>query len=250
MKNTVWLLAVLIFLVSYQCKKEKAPESLNLENVEKIASDSLKTYEVVELNTDISHLTEKERAMLLLSIKASEIMDEIFWMEAYGDKKELLAKAPARYKDYIKINYGTWDRLNDMKPFINGFGEIPPGANFYPKDMTAAEFDSAKLPEGKSLYTMVRRDETGKLYTIPYHEYFSAQITKAADLLRRAASYAENPEMKKYLEERAKALETDEYYASDIAWMDMKTNRLDFVVGPIETYEDQLFGYKAAHEAY
>lgn len=239
-----------ILSLFHHCKKETTPESLENTEIVEVKNDSLKTYAKVRLDSDISHLTEKERAMLILFIKASEVMDEIFWEEAYGDKKQLLSRAPARYRDYIHINYGPWDRLNDMKPFIDGFGEKPLGANFYPKDMTKEEFEKSNLPDGKSLYTMIRRNEQGNLYIIPYHEYFKNRIAKATDLLRRAAAYADDPGLKNYLELRAKALETDQYFESDLAWMNMKTNRLDFVVGPIETYEDQLFGYKAAHEAY
>lgn len=249
-KSVVLALFTGITISLINCKKEAAPENLKDSEIVEVKNDSLKTYAKVRLDADISHLTEKEKAMLILFIKASQIMDEIFWQEAYGDKDQLLAKAPARYKNYIQINYGPWDRLNDMKPFINGFGEKPLGANFYPKDMVKEEFEKASLPEGKSLYTMVRRDDWGKLYTVPYHEYFKTEIAKAADLLRRAAGYADDPGLKNYLELRAKALETDQYFESDMAWMNMKTNRVDFVVGPIETYEDQLFGYKASHEAY
>ena len=252
MKKNIVVLSVIAFSsLVYNCKKENSEikSSENSEVVE-VKNDSLKTYAKFRLDADISQLTEKEKAMLILFIKASQIMDDLFWQEAYGDKEQLLNKVPVRYKDYVQINYGPWDRLDGMKPFIDGFPEKPLGANFYPKDMTKEEFEKANLPEGKSLYTMVRRDDSGKLYTIPYHEYFKSEIAKATDLLRRAASYAEDPDLKNYLEQRAKSLETDNYFESDLAWMKMKNNRLDFVVGPIETYEDELFGYKATHEAY
>lgn len=232
------------------CKKE----TKQVENKEQLPEmeviDSLKSYATVRLDADISHLTDKEKAMLVLFIEASQIMDELFWYEAYGNKEELLAKVPNRYKNYVIINYGPWDRLDDMKPFLNGFGEKPAGANFYPFDMTKEEFEQANLPEGKNPYTFVRRDENGKLYTIPYHVHFKDQIAKAASLLRKAATFSEDAGLKNYLELRAKALETDQYFESDIAWMNMKTNRLDFVIGPIENYEDQLYSYKSAHEAY
>lgn len=254
MKRTI--LAGIAFLavgtIILNCKsnqKENEPIISTLEEQNEIL-DSLKSYATVRLNADISHLSDKEKAMLVLFIEASKIMDDLFWLEAYGDKNELLERVPSRLKNYVEINYGPWDRLNDMKPFLKEFGPKPLGANFYPADMTKEEFEQANLPEGKSAYTMVRRDENGKLYTIPYHEYFKDQISKAASLLRKAATFAEDEGLKNYLNLRAKALETDDYFESDIAWMNMKTNRLDFVIGPIETYEDQLFGYKAAHEAY
>src|SRR5690606_16431863 len=120
-------------------------------------------------------------------------------------------------KNYTIINYGPWDRLNGNAPFVPGFEAKPKGANFYPADMTAEEFEKANLPQGSNPYTIVRRDENGKLYTIPYHEHFKSQIKKAADLLRRAASFADDSGLKKYLNLRADALENDDYFASDIA---------------------------------
>lgn len=204
-----------------------------------------------KLTTDLSVLTEKEQQMLPHLFKAANIMDEIFWMEAFGDKESVLSQAtePAMEK-FIKINYGPWERLNANKPFLDGFGDKPAGANFYPVDMIKAEFEAWGEPSKTSLYTLIRRDENGKLKAIPYHEAFKDQIAAAVGAIRQAAELAEDPGLKRYLELRAEALLTDEYYESDVAWMDMKTNTIDFVVGPIENYEDQLYGYKAAHEAF
>lgn len=238
---------VLTSILFTQCKKTDS-ETVNSDSTE--SAESLKSYATVRLETDLSHLSENEKEMLKIFIEVSDIMDDLFWYEAYGDKEELLSKVPGSLRDYVEINYGPWDRLNNMKSFVNGFDDKPLGANFYPMDMTAEEFEEANLHDGKSLYTFVRRNEEGNLYTIPYHVQFKEKISKAAELLRQAAGLAEDPGLKKYLELRATALETDEYFESDIAWMDMKTNQLDFIVGPIETYEDRLFGYKAAHEAY
>lgn len=243
------LILSIISATSCKNKENQAPNTTDKPEIV-FTDDSLKTYAKVKLTTDLSQLNEREKAMLILFIKAAEIMDELFWHEAYGDKNELIAKTPEELRNYVEINYGPWDRLDNNRPFLTGFGPKPLGANFYPVDMTREEFEKANLKNGKSLYTMVRRDENGKLYTVFYHEYFKKQISKAVELLRRAATYAENPELRNYLLLRAKALETDDYYESDIAWMDMKTSRIDFVVGPIETYEDELFGYKASHSAY
>ncbi len=240
-----------ICLVFIHCKKEPTtPNVVDGKKQEVVTLDSLKSYATVRLETDLSHLSDKEKAMLVIFIEASQIMDELFWYEAYGDKEELLSKVSGATRNYVEINYGPWDRLDNMTSFVKGFGPKPLGANFYPLDMTIEEFEKANLPNGKSQYTFVRRNEDGALYTIPYHVQFKDQISKAAGLLRKAATFAEDEGLKVYLETRAQALETDQYFESDIAWMNMKTNRLDFVVGPIETYEDQLFGYKAAHSAY
>lgn len=204
-----------------------------------------------KLTTDLSVLSEKEKEMLPLLFEAAKLMDEIFWMEAYGDRDELLSKDWDEYtRKFILINYGPWERLNDNKPFLEGYGPKPAGANFYPVDMTKTEFEDWNNDTKTSLYTLIRRGEDGNLESIPYHIAFKEQVVKAADLLKRAAVLAEDPGLKNYLEKRADALMTDEYYDSDVAWMDMKNNTIDFVIGPIENYEDALFGYKAAHESY
>lgn len=250
MKKTLLSLAIIGgILFTTQCKPNKEVEQTDIV-MDTTPTDSLKHYAKVTLQADTQHLSEKEKAMLLLFMQAADIMDELFWMQAYGDKENLLKQVPDNLKNYTLINYGPWDRLNNNSPFVPNFGPKPKGANFYPVDMTVEEFEAANLPDGKSPYTIVRRDDAGKLYTIPYHQFFKSQISKAADLLRRAASYADDEGLKNYLNLRAKALETDNYFESDIAWMNMKNNRVDFVIGPIENYEDELFGYKTSYEAY
>jgi hypothetical protein len=204
-----------------------------------------------KLTTDLSVLTEKEKQMLPLLIQAAQIMDEIFWIEAFGDKQLLMDSLKDEFtKKFVTINYGPWERLKDNEPFIPSFGKKPLGANFYPTDMTKEEFEAFNAKDKTSLYTMIRRDSTGKLISIPYYQFFKDKITKASELLIKASELAEDDGLKKYLTLRAAALLNDDYFASDMAWMDMKTSGIDFVIGPIENYEDALFGYKAAHEAY
>jgi hypothetical protein len=208
-------------------------------------------YAPFTLTTDLTVLTEKERLMIPILIEASKIMDGLFWIESYGDKEELLGRLPDEVvRDFAMANYGPWDRLNDNKSFVPEFDDKPLSANFYPHDMTKGEFNEADLEDKESLYTIIRRDDAGKLISIPYHKFFKEKIEKASQLLAEAAQLAEDEGLKKYLELRSEALLTDEYQASDMAWMDMKENTIDVVIGPIETYEDKLFGYKAAHEAF
>lgn len=216
-----------------------------------IIQEKVDAFAQFTLTTDLNSLTAQEKEMIPLLIEVAQIMDNIFWKEAYGDKEALFSgiEDPAM-KDFLMINYGPWERLNENEPFLEGVGPKPAGAQFYPEDMTKEEFESWDHPEKSSLYTMIRRDNEGKLTAIPYHTYFSEEIGKAVELIRKAAALAEDAGLKNYLELRATALETDDYLASDMAWMDMKTNNIDFVVGPIENYEDALFGYKAAHESY
>lgn len=219
--------------------------------------EKLAQYTTVHLTTDVSALSEVEREMIPILVEAADAMTEVFWQESYGDKEELLSSLddPAA-RAYAVINYGPWDRIAGNEPWLPGAGPKPAGANFYPADMTVEEFEAAAeaAPDGgealRSLYTMVRRDDTGGLVAIPYSEFFSDSHALAADRLRAAAALAEDPGLQRYLELRAEALLTDEYQASDFAWMEMKDNGIDVVIGPIETYEDQLFGYKASHEAF
>ena len=211
----------------------------------------LDKYTEVTLSANLDHLSENQQKMVGLMIDAAKIMDGLFWYEAYGEPGQLLdtLSSPSA-KSYARINYGPWDRLNGNAPWLAGVGAKPAGANYYPTDMTKEEFEAAALEHKTSLYTFLRRDESGSLTTVWYHEMFAEQIQKASALLREAAELAEDPGFKEYLNLRAEALLTDEYQPSDMAWMSTKTNALELVIGPIETYEDQLFGYKAAHEAY
>jgi hypothetical protein len=217
----------------------------------------LARYTRVRLTTDVSQLTPNERRMIPLLIDAAKEMDAIFWMQAYGDRDALMQRiTDPRVRQYADMNYGPWDRLENDQPFVAGISAKPEGANYYPAGMTKAEFDAEVAKGGpradslKSLYTLVRRDGSGRLYTVPFHVAYAPYLQRAADKLRQAAALADDPGLKNYLTLRADALLSDDFQASDLAWMDMKNNTLDVVIGPIETYEDALYGYKAANEAY
>jgi hypothetical protein len=211
----------------------------------------LSIYAPVTLKADISHLSAKEKQMLPLLFDAAAIMDEIFWQQTIGNKDAFLARInDENARKFALINYGPWDRLNGNKPFIAGIGAKPLGANFYPVDMTKEEFEAFDNPDKTSLYTLIRRNDDSSLRVVWYHQAYASQVKKASDLLKQAAALAEDAGLKKYLELRAEALLTDKYQESDFAWMDMKTSNIDFVVGPIENYEDAMFGYKAAQEAF
>lgn len=215
------------------------------------ANNQLQKYTEVSLTTDVGKLSENDKKMIPLLIDAAKAMDDVFWKEAYGNKDSLLNNIKdENLRKFTIINYGPWDRLNNNESFVSGIGEKPAGANFYPPDMTKEELDTSKVQDLKSQYTLVRRDTGGNLYAVPYHEAFASEHQLAAAKLKEAAKYAVDPGFKKYLILRAEALLNDNYQPSDLAWLDMKNNSLDIVIGPIETYEDRLFGYKASHEAY
>jgi len=216
-------------------------------------------YATVRLTADLSALSQNQRLMLPLLIDAAKHMSEAFWVQSYGDRRALLATiGDARRRRLAEINYGPWDRLSDNRPFVPRVGSKPKGANFYPMDMTKEEFEQAVAADSSqarrltSLYTMVRRDDAngGRLKAIDYHVFFRSHLEPAAAKLREAASLAEDAGLRRYLERRARALLTDDYQPSDLAWLDMKDNGIDIVIGPIETYEDALFGTKASFEAY
>ena len=234
------------------CPAEKQPPTKPMSIEQRVAG-----YASFPLEADLSRLSDKQRQMIPLLIEAADVMDDLFWMQAYGDKRELLrGVTDPDTRRYVEMNYGPWDRLQDNTPFVDGVGPKPAGANFYPADVTSDEVEAAAAvseESGKalrSLYTLVRRDATGRLIAQPYHQAFKPQLEVAAQKLRAAAALAEDAGLRRYLVSRARALLDDNYRPSDFAWMEMKNNAIDVVIGPIETYEDQLFGYKAAYEAY
>lgn len=257
MKKISFLLTFVIFVTTlYSCKEDKTKdENQAMEVTQKDSMDNniqkkVDEYAKVKLTSDLDEISDNQREMLVHLLEASQIMDTLFWVQAYGDPTKLLdSLKDEAVKQFMEINYGPWDRLDNDKPFVNGIGEKPKGANFYPDDMTKEEFDKADLPDKESLYTFLRRDDEGKLYTLPYHEKFEKELKRAAQLLRKAADLAEEKSFAHYLNLRADALLDDEFRESDLAWMDMKDNEFDLVIGPIETYEDQLFGYKSSYEA-
>jgi hypothetical protein len=253
-----WTAATGIGLSLAGCQREPSkagaspPAGSNSPIEQKLAQ-----YTTVRLPTDLGKLSENERRMIPLLIDAARAMDAIFWQQAYGNRDSLLQSItdPAIQR-YIEINYGPWDRLANNEPFVENIGPKPEGAGFYPRNMTKDEFEAAakRSPAaGKTLrsqYTVVRRDSAGALVAIPYHQAFSDRVAVASAKLIEAARLADDSGLRRYLELRARALETDEYQASDLAWLDMKNNTVDVVIGPIENYEDQLFGYKTSNEAF
>lgn len=231
--------------------KTDAPEPENAPYTSLISDAERAMYTTVRLTTDTAALSPEDRKIIPLLIEAGKIMDELFWRQSWGDRDELLSRIPdEETRTFATVNYGPWNRLNNNASFIQEIGEKPAGAQFYPADMTKEEFEAWDNPHKSSLYTLIRRDEQGKLFHQYYHEAFQEEVSRVAKILREAAAITENESFKFYLEERARAFETDRYNPSDIAWLNLSSNHIDVILGPIETYEDQLFGFKAAHECY
>ncbi len=251
MKKLLILAGALIITASCTNKTTEEKNVITEDSKKSEIQMKVDEYATFRLTADLSALSENQKKMIPILIEAAKIMDGIFWKEAYGDKEALMQQIDDEAtRRFTEINYGPWDRLDADSPFVEGIGPKPAGAQFYPEDMTKEEFEAWENPDKSSLYTLIRRDEDGALYTLPYSEAFQKEHSKAATLLREAAVLAEDTGLKKYLELRAEALLTDEYRESDMAWMEMTDNTIELVIGPIENYEDKLYNYKAAHEAY
>ncbi|MBO7444891.1 MAG: Zn-dependent hydrolase [Bacteroidales bacterium] len=237
-----------ILLMSTQCSKKKT-DPVTGEKISEM-QQKVEEYAYFDLTTDISKLSENDKQLLPIFFEIGEIMDELFWEQTFGDKSILDTISDPWVKDYAMINYGAWDRLRGNAPFIKGYGEKPVTANYYPHDITKEEFEAYDDPNKSSHYTVLVRDENNNLKTLWYHEMYKDKIDKVCQLLDKAIAIADNKSMKKYLTERKKALLTDDYYKSDLAWMDMKDTKLDFVFGPIENYDDELNSVKTSYEAF
>ena len=250
MKKSITMVILLggILLMSTQCSKKKT-DPVTGETISEM-QQKVEEYAYFDLTTDISKLSENDKQLLPIFFEIGQIMDDLFWEQTFGDKSILDTISDPWVKDYAMINYGAWDRLRGNKPFISGYGEKPITANYYPHDLTKEEFDAYEDENKSSHYTVLVRNEDNSLKTLWYHEMYKEKIDKVCELLDKAIAIADNPSMKKYLTLRKKALQTDDYYKSDLAWMDMKNTKLDFVFGPIENYDDELNSVKTSYEAF
>lgn len=214
-----------------------------------------------ELKYDSSNLDERQKMVIQKLYEASKIMDEIFLEQVYSRNNEIKAQLIAQDTEEAKLQlelftimFGPFDRLDHDAPFI-GTETKPLGANFYPEDMTKEEFENwikANPKDEKAFtseFTVIRRDD-GKLVAIPYSEYWKDKLTEASKLLKEAAEYADNSSLEKYLLSRADAFLSNDYYQSDMDWMDLKDHAIEIVIGPYEVYEDGLFNYKASFESF
>lgn len=241
--------ALMLTMACVGCSPAGDPD-VSLEAPDSAAEKGLAKYIEVRLDPDLSGLTANQRAMLPPLIDAARAMDEMFWAQAYGDREALLESlaGPAERR-FAELNFGPWDRLSANVAFVEDAGAKPLGANFYPPDVRREELEAGGDAALRSPYTVVRRDGAGQLVARPYHEVFADPVGRAVGKLREAAMLADDPGLRNYLELRAEALASDDYRASDIAWMDMIDNTIEVIIGPIEVYEDQLLGAKASYEA-
>lgn len=208
-------------------------------------------YAQVELKSDlVNNLNDKEKELVKIFFQVGEITDDLFWQQTFGDKSQLDTITDSYAKEFAMIHYGAWDRLDNNKPFLAGYGEKPAVCNYYPHDITAEEFDAFEDANKNSWYTAIRRNEDGSLKSVWYHEAYAEEIGRICALLEKAVTLAEDPGLKNYLEKRIEAFKTDDYLESDLAWMDMKDSKIDFVTGPIESYDDKFQETKASYESF
>ena len=217
-----------------------------------------------ELKVDLSGLAAGDRQALVKLIEASRIYNDIFMRQLWQGNLAVYAKlqqdstplGKAR-QHYFWINKAPWSELDGHTAFLPGVpAKKPAGANFYPEDMTREQFESwvktlskADREKAEGFFTVIRRDPAGKLTAVPYSQEYGAELKRCATLLREAAGLTPNETLRRFLNARAAAFLSNDYYASDVAWMDLDAP-LDVTIGPYETYQDELFGYKAAFEAY
>ena len=204
-----------------------------------------------DLKSDlINQLSEKEKQLIPVLIEIADIMDDLFWKQTFGEKSILDTISDQWIKEFTAINYGPWERLNNNYPFVENFGVKPLGCQYYPIDISKEEYEACNDPDKASLYTVLRRNADGSLKSVWYRDEYKTEINSVCELLDKAISLAEDAGLKNYLIERKKAFQTDDYFDSDMAWMDMKDSKIDFVVGPIENYDDKLNEAKASYEAF
>jgi hypothetical protein len=259
MKHLIPLLftAILIFA---GCNTENEQLENQSEGIEML-KEQIAKFAPTELKYDASTLDERQKVVVEKLYYASKIMDEIFLDQVYSENYEIKGDLMAQVREEAKyqlelfnIMFGPFNRLEHDKSFV-GRRKKPAGANYYPEDMTKEEFEQwlKDHPEDEeaftSEFTVIRRDGDA-LVAIPYSEYYKEKLTEAATLLLDAAENADNPSLKKYLTTRAVAFQNNDYFESDMKWMDLKDHDIEIVIGPYEVYEDGLFNYKAAFECF
>lgn len=255
-----WILPVVLFALAvtvFSCGEKVIRSKADLDYVK----GELAKLTPVELKADLSGLKPTDFQVLTRLVEAAKIMDELFLLQVSRDNPAIRAELRKSndpedepYLELFNVMFGPWNRLVDDHPFINK-KEKPAGAGFYPEDMTKEEFlqviedDPAKKEAFTNTFTVIKRDQNGALTAVPYHEEYAELVGEASCLLKEAADLTTDPTLAKYLRLRARDFMTDDYFESDMAWMDLAGD-FEVVIGPYEVYEDQIFSYKAAYEAF
>ena len=247
-----------LFLATAACQAQNADNRSAATQAEGAETDGLAKLATIEMKVDTSYLTAEERQVVNLLNQAALLMSEIYKRQATPDYDRLRAEVAAqddpKLLEKFDAFFGPWDPIEDNKPFF-GSQPRPPGAGFYPADLTKDELDKyiAAHPDQKdaltSPYTVVQR-QGDRLVAVPYSKAYKQWLEPAAKLLEQAAGVTTNPSLKKFLTLRAKAFRTDNYFESELAWMDLKDTPIEVAIGPYEVYTDNLYGRKTAFEAF
>ena len=255
---SVFLIAIAATTM-FGSQKRRRPAAGDPELAKKIAR-----FSPTVLTANLSQLSRGDRLALTKIIAAAKLLDPLFLRQVWAGNDALKQKLDAdktavgqQRLHYFLINDGPWSRLDHNEPFIEGVPkEKPPQANYYPDDMTKQEFEAwvaglsdADKHKATGFFYLIRRGADGKLMTVPYSQAYAEYLVPAAKLLNEAAVLTTNKTLKDFLTKRAAAFASDDYYDSDVAWMDLDSP-IEVTIGPYETYEDELFSYKAAFEAY
>src|SRR5215467_6408646 len=258
-KITIFFIVIALTAMAF-AQKNSSPSFPDAAELNRMAARFAPT----PLHVDTSALSAGDRKALVKLLQAAHVVNPLFMEQLWSGNLALYRKlqqdksplGQARLH-YFWINKGPWSEIDEHKAFLPGVpAKKPAGANFYPEDMTKEEFESwAKTlyPESKEaaegFFTIIRRGPDKKLRLIPFGPHPYPPLAKQARLLKEAAALTDNASLKKFLTTRAEAFLTNNYFESDMAWMDLDAP-VDVTIGPYETYNDELFGYKAAFEAY
>lgn len=266
MMLTCMLLSALCFnSLAVTPQKKRRPSKIAPETAAHMSLNAkIRRFAPTTLTADTSRLSAGDRRALAKIIEAAKLMDPLYLRQVWSGNPALLARLEAERTaegrarlHYFRINVGPWSRLDGNEAFIEGVPhEKPKHANYYPDDMTKEEFNAwvaglsdEEKSRANGFFHLIRRDANGKLKTVPYSTEYREFLEPAARLLREAAELTTNATLKSFLSKRADAFLSDDYYESDVAWMDLDAP-IDVTIGPYETYEDELFNYKAAFESY
>jgi len=260
-QTIVFLILAAFFMSVFANQPPRSQTKLSGEAAE--LARKIRRFAPTTMTADTAPLSPNDRKALERIIAAAKLFDPLYRRQIWAGNEALLKQLEADQTPlgrlglhYFTINQGPWSQLDDNEPFIAGVPKRPPQANFYPEDMTKDEFNAwlntlspAEKEKATGYFYTIRRDPSGKLKAVPYSEEYREFLEPAARLLREAAALTPNVTLKNFLEKRAAAFLSNDYYDSDVAWMDVDSP-IDVTMGPYETYEDELFGYKAAFEAY
>ena len=237
-KLSIALVLTLAAAGLWSCKEGRSKAERLMENYAEVTIPA----------PDLSDITDNGKEVLNLYRFAADEADAIYWKQVFGEKA-FFSALPEDERDFAYVNYGPWNRI-DGTAFLEGFGPKRPGANFYPEDMTVEEFQAWNNPDKNSPYTLIERKANGSLNAVWYHDAYSENVHKIADYLRAAADITIKPSVREYLLKKADAVLTDDYSESERAWLEMTDSKMDLVLGPLETIDDELMGKKASYGAY